>query len=67
MKTTPAAKPLPQGGPQALLSGPIFPKLLRFALPNMGAMLATALAGALPGRVNVPVEVVPSPTMPLVP
>ncbi|MEY2682923.1 MAG: Multidrug export protein MepA [Pseudomonadota bacterium] len=28
----------------ALLSGPILPKLLRFALPNMGAMLATALA-----------------------
>ena len=27
-----------------MLSGPIFPKLLRFALPNMGAMLATALA-----------------------
>jgi putative MATE family efflux protein len=30
--------------PQALLTGPILPKLLRFALPNMGAMLATALA-----------------------
>jgi len=31
-------------GPDALLVGPILPKLLRFALPNMGAMLATALA-----------------------
>jgi putative MATE family efflux protein len=30
--------------PDALLVGPILPKLLRFALPNMGAMLATALA-----------------------
>ncbi|OYV01491.1 MAG: MATE family efflux transporter [Burkholderiales bacterium PBB5] len=28
----------------ALLSGPLLPLLLRFALPNMGAMLATALA-----------------------
>jgi len=36
----------PSAHPSAndLLSGPIFPKLLRFALPNMGAMLATALA-----------------------
>ncbi len=30
--------------PESLLTGPILPKLLRFALPNMGAMLATALA-----------------------
>jgi len=30
--------------PNPLLSGAILPKLLRFALPNMGAMLATALA-----------------------
>ena len=30
--------------PNALLVGPILPTLLRFALPNMGAMLATALA-----------------------
>ncbi len=33
-----------QAGPNPLLSGAILPKLLRFALPNMGAMLATALA-----------------------
>ena len=31
-------------GQPALLSGPILPLLLRFALPNMAAMLATALA-----------------------
>jgi putative MATE family efflux protein len=30
--------------PQPLLDGPILPTLLRFALPNMAAMLATALA-----------------------
>lgn len=30
--------------PESLLTGPILPKLLRLALPNMGAMLATALA-----------------------
>ena len=30
--------------PNPLLSSPILPTLLRFALPNMGAMLATALA-----------------------
>ncbi len=30
--------------PNPLLSGPILPTLLRFALPNMAAMLATALA-----------------------
>lgn len=36
MPTIPAA--------HALLIGPILPKLVRFALPNMGAMLATALA-----------------------
>jgi Na+-driven multidrug efflux pump len=39
--TGPAAA---QAGPDSLLVGPILPKLLRFALPNMGAMLATALA-----------------------
>lgn len=31
--------------PNPLLTAPILPTLLRFALPNMGAMLATALAG----------------------
>ena len=36
-----AARP---AAPNPLLSGPILPTLLRFALPNMGAMLATALA-----------------------
>jgi putative MATE family efflux protein len=35
----PAATP-----PHPLLTAPILPTLLRFALPNMGAMLATALA-----------------------
>jgi putative MATE family efflux protein len=30
--------------PDPLLSAPLLPTLLRFALPNMGAMLATALA-----------------------
>lgn len=38
------SKPITAGSPDAILSGPILPKLLRFALPNMGAMLATALA-----------------------
>ena len=32
--------------PNPLLVGPIIPTLLRFALPNMAAMLATALAQA---------------------
>ena len=34
----------PKTGLDGLLVGPILPKLLRFALPNMAAMLATALA-----------------------
>jgi len=38
-----AAGPLP-AQQQRLLNGPILPTLLRFALPNMAAMLATALA-----------------------
>jgi len=33
-----------EGTNQPLLTGPLFPLVLRFALPNMGAMLATALA-----------------------
>ena len=39
-------QPLPGVGRSAdpLLSAPLLPTLLRFALPNMGAMLATALA-----------------------
>lgn len=37
-------KPNPPMGSDALLSGPLLPMLLRLALPNMGAMLATALA-----------------------
>ena len=37
-------KPNPPMGSDALLSGPLLPTLLRLALPNMGAMLATALA-----------------------
>lgn len=37
-------KPNPPMGSDALLSGPLLPVLLRLALPNMGAMLATALA-----------------------
>jgi Na+-driven multidrug efflux pump len=42
---TPASAP-PPAAPAAnpLLGGPILPTLLRFALPNMAAMLATALA-----------------------
>ena len=36
------AAPVPAANP--LLSAPLLPTLLRFALPNMGAMLATALA-----------------------
>lgn len=47
--TTPTARAPASAGSalpsiEALLSGPILPKLLRFAVPNMGAMLATALA-----------------------
>lgn len=38
---TAPAKPRP---PDPLLTAPLLPTLLRFALPNMGAMLATALA-----------------------
>lgn len=34
----------PGAAAQPLLTAPILPTLLRFALPNMGAMLATALA-----------------------
>ncbi|MCB2017756.1 MAG: MATE family efflux transporter [Hydrogenophaga sp.] len=34
----------PAAAPSPLLTAPILPTLLRFALPNMGAMLATALA-----------------------
>jgi putative MATE family efflux protein len=43
--------------PQPLLDGPILPTLLRFALPNMAAMLATAVAAmaetAFVGRMGV--------------
>ena len=39
---TPAAAPA--RAPDPLLTAPLLPTLLRFALPNMGAMLATALA-----------------------
>lgn len=56
-----AVKPTPprgQGAPQSLLTAPILPALLRFALPNMAAMLATALATvaetAYVGRIGVP-------------
>ena len=34
----------PEGTNQPLLTGPLLPLVVRFALPNMGAMLATALA-----------------------
>jgi Na+-driven multidrug efflux pump len=41
-----------------LLEGPILPTLLRFALPNMAAMLATALAAiaetGFVGRMGTP-------------
>ena len=37
-------RPAAAGPPDPLLSAPLLPTLLRFALPNMGAMLATALA-----------------------
>jgi putative MATE family efflux protein len=44
--------------PHPLLSAPVLPTLLRFALPNMGAMLATALAAIAEtgyvGRFGVP-------------
>ena len=43
MDKPPAPLPSPTEA-NPLLSGAILPKLLRFALPNMGAMLATALA-----------------------
>jgi putative MATE family efflux protein len=43
---------------QRLLTGPILPTLLRFALPNMGAMLASATAAmvetAMVGSMGVP-------------
>lgn len=57
------AKPSPSHSPgqtkqQSLLTAPILPALLRFALPNMAAMLATALATvaetAYVGRIGVP-------------
>jgi putative MATE family efflux protein len=41
--TTPSPAPAPAAA-HPLLSAPLLPTLLRFALPNMGAMLATALA-----------------------
>ncbi len=51
-RTTPA----PDGNP--LLSGPILPVLMRFALPNMGAMLAGSIAAiaetAYVGSLGVP-------------
>ena len=40
----PAAAAVQAPGPHPLLAAPVLPTLLRFALPNMGAMLATALA-----------------------
>ena len=39
-----APRPTTARPPDPLLSAPLLPTLLRFALPNMGAMLATALA-----------------------
>ncbi len=48
----------PMAGPESLLTGPLLPKLLRFALPNMAAMLATALAAVAEtsyvGRLGAP-------------
>jgi len=45
-------------GPNSLLVGPILPTLLRFALPNLGAMVATALAAiaetSYVGRLGLP-------------
>ena len=45
--TTDAVVPAPasvQRPAESLLTAPIMPALVRFALPNMAAMLATALA-----------------------
>ena len=45
--TTDAVAPAPPSAPRpvgSLLTAPIMPALVRFALPNMAAMLATALA-----------------------
>ena len=45
--TTDAVAPAPSSAPRpvgSLLTAPIMPALVRFALPNMAAMLATALA-----------------------
>jgi putative MATE family efflux protein len=45
--STAAAEPLPAAAQRAadvVLTTPIFPALVRFALPNMAAMLATAMA-----------------------
>lgn len=42
LQSLPRASAEPAGNP--LLNGPLLPKLVHFALPNMGAMLATALA-----------------------
>ena len=42
--TATSAATAPGSQSQPLLGGPILPILLRFALPNMAAMLATALA-----------------------
>ncbi|MEO7853961.1 MAG: MATE family efflux transporter, partial [Rubrivivax sp.] len=59
--TTVAAQPAPAFAPrpaEALLTAPILPALVRFALPNMAAMLATALAAVAEtfyvGRFGVP-------------
>ena len=45
-------------GQNSLLVGPILPTLLRFALPNLGAMVATALAAiaetSYVGRLGLP-------------
>ena len=44
MPRPPAAAPAAAATSNPLLTAPLLPLLLRFALPNMGAMLATALA-----------------------
>ena len=44
MPRPPAAAPATAATSNPLLTAPLLPLLLRFALPNMGAMLATALA-----------------------
>ncbi len=44
MPRPPAAAPAVAATSNPLLTAPLLPLLLRFALPNMGAMLATALA-----------------------